>query len=114
MVARDMATWISPIEISVNWGQFIYTDFSGANHANWVLMRPYLRSPWSNSYQIWAIDFFHHAPPIHGIQNAEMQKNKTKQNKTKQKNDTWYPKRWNEKKKKKFFVTSSLLYSIEL
>ena len=37
-------------------------------------MRPYLGPPWTNSHQIWAVDVFHHAPPIHGIQNAEMQK----------------------------------------
>ena len=36
-------------------------------------------------HQIWTVDVFHHTPPIHGIQNAEM--------------------------KEKFFVTSSLLYS---
>ena len=49
-------------------------------------MQPYLRPPWTDSHQIWAVDV-HHAPPIHGIQNAEMQK--------------------------KFFVSSSLLYSID-
>ena len=37
-------------------------------------MRPYLRPQWTDSHQIWAVDVFHHAPPIHGIQNAEMQK----------------------------------------
>ena len=37
-------------------------------------MRPYLGPPWTDSHQIWAVDVFHHAPPIHGIQNAEMQK----------------------------------------
>ena len=37
-------------------------------------------------HQIWTVDVFHHAPLIHGIQDAEMQK--------------------------KFFVTSTLLYSI--
>ena len=34
-------------------------------------MWPYLGPPWTDSHQIWAVDFFHHA---HGIQNAEMQK----------------------------------------
>ena len=56
-------------------------------------MRPYLGPPWTDSHQILAVDVFHHAPPIHDIQNAEMQKKK-------------------KKKKKKFFVMSSLLYSI--
>ena len=51
-------------------------------------MRPYLRTPWTDFHQIWAVDIFHHAPPIYGIQNAVMQK--------------------------KFFMTSSLLYSITL
>ena len=37
-------------------------------------MRPYLGPPWTDSHQIWAVDVFHHAPPRHGIQNAEMQK----------------------------------------
>ena len=37
-------------------------------------MRPYLGLPWTDSHQIWAVDVFHLAPPIHGIQNAEMQK----------------------------------------
>ena len=41
-------------------------------------MRPYLGPPWTDSHQIWAVDVFHHAPPIHGIQNAEMQKKKKK------------------------------------
>ena len=54
-------------------------------------MRPYLGPPWTDSHQIWAVDVFHHAPPRHGIQNAEMQK---------------------KKKKKKKIVTSSLQYSI--
>ena len=50
-------------------------------------MRPYLGPPWTNFHPIWAVDVYHHAPPMHGIQNTEIQK--------------------------KFFVTSSLLYSIE-
>ena len=37
-------------------------------------MRPYLGPPWTDSHQIWAVDVFHHAPPIHGIQNTEMKK----------------------------------------
>ena len=49
-------------------------------------MRPYLRPPLTDSHQIWAVVVFYHAPLIHGIQNAEMQK------------------------KKKILVTSSLLY----
>ena len=49
-------------------------------------MQLYLGPPWTDSHPIWAVDVFHHAPPIHGIQNTEI--------------------------KKKFFVTSSLLYSI--
>ena len=39
-------------------------------------MRPYPGPPWTDSHQIWAVDVFHHAPPIHGIQNAELQKKK--------------------------------------
>ena len=38
-------------------------------------MRPYLGPPWTDSHPIWAVDVFHHAPPIHGIQNTEIQKN---------------------------------------
>ena len=53
-------------------------------------MQPYLGPPWTDSHQIWAVDVFHHAAPKHGIQNTEMQK------------------------KKNFFVTSSLLYSIDV
>ena len=49
-------------------------------------MRPYLGLPWTDSHPIWVVDVFRHAPTIHGIQNTEIQK--------------------------KFFVTSSLLYSI--
>ena len=49
-------------------------------------MRPYLGPPWTDSHPILAVDVFHHAPLIHGIQNTEIQK--------------------------KFFVMSSLLYSI--
>ena len=37
-------------------------------------MQPYLRPPWTDPHQIWTVDVLHHAPPIHGIQNAEMQK----------------------------------------
>ena len=37
-------------------------------------MRPYLGPPWTDSHQIWAVGVFDHAPPKHGIQNAEMQK----------------------------------------
>ena len=37
-------------------------------------MRPYLGPPWIDSHPIWAVDVFHHAPPIHGIQNTEIQK----------------------------------------
>ena len=37
-------------------------------------MRPYFGSPWTDSHQIWAVDVFHRAPPIYGIQNAEMKK----------------------------------------
>ena len=59
-------------------------------------MRPYLGLPLIDSRQICAVNVFHHAPPMHGIQNAEMQKKKKK------------------KKKKRFFVTSSLRYSIAL
>ena len=69
---------ISPTEISVNWPgskqlwtRPIYTDFNGANL---VFMQLYLEPPWTNPHQIWTVDVFHHAPPIHGIQNAEMQK----------------------------------------
>ena len=69
---------ISPTEISVNWPgskqlwkRPIYTDFNGANE---VFMRPYLGPPWTDPHQIWTVDVFHHAPSIHGIQNAEMQK----------------------------------------
>ena len=51
-------------------------------------MQPYLGPPWIDSHPLWAVDVFHHAPPIHGIQNTEIQK--------------------------KFFVTSSLLYSIDV
>ena len=36
-------------------------------------MQPYLGLPWTDPHQIWTVDVFHHAPPIHGIQNAEMQ-----------------------------------------
>ena len=38
-------------------------------------MQPYLgpHEP-TDPHQIWTVDVFHHAPPIHGIQNAEMQK----------------------------------------
>ena len=80
MVARDII-WqheylISTIEISVNWPgskqlwtRPICTDFNGAN---WVFMRPYLQPPWTDFYQIWVVDVFHHAPPIHGIHNAEV------------------------------------------
>ena len=50
-------------------------------------MQPYLGPPWTDPHQIWTVDVFHHARRIYGIQNAEMQK--------------------------KFFVTSSLLYSID-
>ena len=53
-------------------------------------MQPYLGPPWTDSHHIWAVDVFHHASLIHGIQNAKMKK----------------------KKKKKFFAMSSLLYSI--
>ena len=49
-------------------------------------MRANLGPPWTDSHPIWAVDVFHHAPPAHGVQNTEIQK--------------------------KFFVTSSLLYSI--
>ena len=34
--------------------------------------------PWTDSHQIWAVNVFHHAPPIHGIQDAEIQKKKKK------------------------------------
>ena len=39
-------------------------------------MRPYLGPPWTDSHPSWAVDVFHHAPPIglHGIQNTEIQK----------------------------------------
>ena len=37
-------------------------------------MWPYLGPPWTDSHPIWAVDVFHHASPVHGIQNAEMQK----------------------------------------
>ena len=37
-------------------------------------MRPYLGPPWTDSHQICAVDVFHHVPPIHGVQNAEVQK----------------------------------------
>ena len=37
-------------------------------------MRPYLGPPWTDSHPIWAVEVFHHAPPIHGIQNTEIQK----------------------------------------
>ena len=46
-------------------------------------MRPYLRPPLTDSHQIWAVDVFHHAPPIHGIQNDELQKKKKKKKKKK-------------------------------
>ena len=36
--------------------------------------QPYLGLSWTDSHQIWAVDVIHHAPPTHGIQNAEMQK----------------------------------------
>ena len=36
-------------------------------------MRPYLGPLWTDSHPIWAVDVFHHAPPIHGIQNTEIQ-----------------------------------------
>ena len=49
-------------------------------------MWSYLGPPWTDFYQIWAVEVFHHALPIYDIQNAEMQK--------------------------KVFVTSSLRYSI--
>ena len=48
-------------------------------------MQSYLGPPWTDSHPIWAVDAFHRAPPIHGIQNTEIQKS---------------------------FVMSSLLYSI--
>ena len=50
-------------------------------------MRSYLGPPLTDCHQIWAVEVFHHALPIFGIQNAEMQK-------------------------KKKIVTSSLRYSI--
>ena len=53
----------------------IYTDFNGAS---WVFMRPYLGLPWTDSHHFFwgggAVDVFHHAPPIYGVQNAEMKK----------------------------------------
>ena len=39
-------------------------------------MRPYLGPPWTDSHPIWAVDVFHHAPPIHDIQNTEIQEKK--------------------------------------
>ena len=51
-------------------------------------MRPYLGLPWTDSHQIWAVDGFSSCST-----------------------DTWYPKHWNAEKK--FFVMSSLLYSIQ-
>ena len=39
-------------------------------------MRPYLGPPRTDSHQIWAVDVFHHAPPIYGIQNTRIQKKK--------------------------------------
>ena len=54
----------------------IYTDFNGAS---WVFMQPYLGLPWTDSHHLGgggggAVDVFHHAPPIYGVQNAEMKK----------------------------------------
>ena len=66
-------------------------------------MRPYLGPPWTDSHQMWAVDVFHHAPPIHGIQNAEMQKKKTNKQTNKQK----------QKQKKNIFcdfIASGLYY----
>ena len=37
-------------------------------------MRPYLGPSWTHSHPVWVVDDFHHAPPIHGIQNTEIQK----------------------------------------
>ena len=37
-------------------------------------MQPYLVPTRNDSHPIWAMDVFHHAPPIHGIQNTEIQK----------------------------------------
>ena len=41
-------------------------------------MQPYVGPPWNDSQQIWKVEVFHHAPRIHGIQNAKMQKKKKK------------------------------------
>ena len=41
-------------------------------------MRPYLGLPLIDSRQICAVNVFHHAPPMHGIQNAKMPKKKKK------------------------------------
>ena len=62
-----------------------YISFSGAllNFQGMRAQEPFLFE---------TLDVFHHAPPIYGIQNAEMQK----------------------KKREKFFVMSSFLYSIGL
>ena len=36
-------------------------------------MQPYLGAPRTHPHQIGTVDVFYHAPPIHGIKNAEMQ-----------------------------------------
>ena len=55
-------------------------------------MQPYLDAPMNRFRQSWAVDVFHRAPSMHGIQNAEMKK---------------------KKKKLEVFVMSSLLYFIQ-
>ena len=44
-------------------------------------MRPYLEPQRTDFHQIWAVDVLHDAPPVHGIQNAEMLKKKKKKKK---------------------------------
>ena len=69
---------ISPTEISVNWpvrnclkpGQLTLISVGLIRYSCGHISGPCR----TDSHQIWAVDVFHHAPPIHGIQNAEMQK----------------------------------------